>query len=222
MLTGFRAALGAPAIAMAATFVGFGAGVSAAGLPLYWALGASLLIYGMPGQLILLNAVAGGAPVWGAVPSAIVANARFLPMTVALAPWLGQGPGRWLAPPLISVTTWAAAMLRLPLLPPTQRLGWFLAFASTCLGLGAASTMLGFWLAPFLPGWLLVLLLFTNPLYFALLLAAASRAPPARRAVLAGLLASPLALWLPASWGLLVAGLLGGSLAFWWGTRASR
>ncbi|MBX6745265.1 MAG: hypothetical protein IRY87_24785, partial [Acetobacteraceae bacterium] len=51
---GAAAALGAPAIAMGATFLAFGAAVREGGLSLPWALGAALLVYGMPGQLLSL------------------------------------------------------------------------------------------------------------------------------------------------------------------------
>ena len=219
MLDGFRAALGAPAVAMSATFLGFGAAVQAAGLGLGWALAAGMGIYGMPGQLILLTAVTGGGALGAAVLGAVAANARFLPMAVALSPWLGGRASRWLVLPFIAVTPWAGGMQALPGLPAERRLRWFLSFALACWLIGAASTVLGFWLAPAMPGWLLALLVFTNPLYFGLLLAANRRLPAARHALLGGMLASPLVLLLPAAWGLLAAGLLGGTLAFWWGRR---
>lgn len=222
MFQGFRAAMGAPAIAMAATFLGFGAAVAAAGLGLPWALAAALLIYGMPGQLILLGAIGGGGGLAAAIASAIAANARFLPMAVALSPWLGAGKWRWLALPFIAVTPWAGGMRALPGVAPARRLAWFLGFALACWSIAGAATVLGFRAAPALPGWLLALLVFTNPLYFGLVLAAERRLPAARRAVLGGVLASPLVLLLPAAWGLLAAGLLGGSLAFWLGQRHGR
>ena len=206
---------------MAATFLGFGASASGVGMGLGWTMAASLLIFGMPGQLILLNAAGGGA-MGGAVLSAIAANARFLPMAVSLSPWLGGRPARWLALPFIAVTVWAGAMRALPNLPPAQRLPWFLGLAAGCWGIAALATLAGFWLAPHLPPWLLALLVFTNPLYFGLLLAADRAVPAARRAVLCGALASPLVVLLPAAWGLLAAGLLGGSLAFWWGEHGRR
>jgi predicted branched-subunit amino acid permease len=65
-------------------------------------------------------------------------------------------------------------------------------------------------------------LLFANPLYFALLLAAEMGRPAPRRAVLAGVLAAPAALLLPPAWGLLGAGLLGGTAAFLLGLRKAR
>src|SRR3712207_5219303 len=85
---GAAAAVGAPAIAVGATFLAFGAAVREGGLGLAWALAASLLIFGMPGQLVLLQYAASGV-VAPAVLGATAANARFLPMAVALTPWLG-------------------------------------------------------------------------------------------------------------------------------------
>lgn len=215
---GAAAALGAPALAMGVSFLAFGAAVAAAGLGLGWALGASLLVYGMAGQLVLLQA--GGAGVLAAALGATAANARFLPMALALAPWLGpSGARRWLALPFIAITPWAAAMRVLPGLPAPARLGWFLGFALVSWTVAGAATAAGYLAAPLLDAPLLAALLFANPLYFALLLAAELRIAASRRAILAGVAAAPLALLLPAAWGLLAAGLVGGTLAHVWGRR---
>lgn len=220
MRLGLRAAIGAPAIAMGATFLAFGAAVREAGLPLPWALGAALLIHGMPGQLVLLQFAAPGAAVAGggvapAVLGAVAANARFLPMAVALSPWLGGGRwARFLALPFIAITPWAAAMQTLPGLQPPARLPWFLGFALASWSLAGLATVAGHALMPLLDPALLAALLFANPLYFALLLAAGMGGPASRRAVLAGALAAPVGLLLPPAWALLGAELLGGTLAF--------
>lgn len=220
--TACREALGAPALAMAATFLAFGAAVQAAGLSLGWGLAAALLVYGMPGQMVLVTAVTMPGGALPAVLGAATANARFLPMAVALSPWLGGGPRRWWALPFIAVTPWAMAMRRLPGLPAPSRLAWFLGFGLTSWLVAGAATFLGFAVAPLVRGPALALLLLVNPLYFALILAGDMRAAPTRRAVIAGCCAAPLALWLPAAWGLLAAGLLGGTLAFLWGERRER
>ena len=214
---GLSAALGAPAVAMVATFLAFGAAVRDAGLGLPWALGASLLIYGMPGQLVLLQFAAAGGGGGGATPAvlgAVAANARFLPMAVALTPWLGGGRGRLLALPFIAITPWAAAMQALPGLAPTARLPWFLGFALVSWSLAGLATAAGHALMPLLDPALLAALLFANPLYFALLLAAGMGVPASRQAVLAGALAAPVGLLLPPAWALLGAGVLGGTVAF--------
>jgi predicted branched-subunit amino acid permease len=171
---GAAAALGAPAIAMGVSFLAFGAAVAAAGLGLGWALGASLFVYGMAGQLVLLQA--GGAGVVASALGATAANARFLPMALAIAPWLGPaGWRRWLALPFIAITPWAAAMRMLPGLLPAARLGWFLGFALVSWTVAGAATAAGYLAAPLLDAPVLAALLFANPLYFALLLAAELR-----------------------------------------------
>jgi predicted branched-subunit amino acid permease len=220
--TACREALGAPALAMAATFLAFGAAVQAAGLGLGWGLAAALLVYGMPGQMVLVTAVTLPGGALPAVLGAATANARFLPMAVALSPWLGGGPRRWWGLPFIAVTPWAMAMRRLPGLPEAQRLAWFLGFGLTSWLVAGAATILGHAVAPLVQGPVLALLLLVNPLYFTLILAGEMRAVASRRAVIGGCCAAPLVLVLPAAWALLAAGLIGGTLAFWWGERRGR
>lgn len=220
--TACREALGAPALAMAATFLAFGAAVQTAGLGLNWALASALLVYGMPGQMVLVTAVATPGGALPAVLGAATANARFLPMAVALTPWLGGSRARWLALPFIAVTPWAMAMRRLPGLAAEQRLSWFLGFGLTSWLVAGGATITGYFVAPLLQGWMLAALLFVNPLYFALLLAGETRAAPSRWAVIGGLCATPLVLLLPPAWALLGAGVVGGTLAFLWGERRGR
>jgi predicted branched-subunit amino acid permease len=228
MRPGLVTAVGAPAVAMGAAFLAFGAAVREAGLPLPWALGAALLVYGMPGQLVLLQFAAsgaagsgggGGGAVAPAVLGAVAANARFLPMAVALTPWLRGGGGwaRFLALPFIAITPWAAAMQVLPGLAAEAQLPWFLGFALMSWSLAGLATAAGHALMPLLDPAALAALLFANPLYFALLLAAGVRVPASRRAVLGGALAAPVGLMLPPAWALLGAGLLGGTLGFLFG-----
>ena len=221
---GLVEALGAPALAMGATFLAFGAATAEAGLGLGWALAASLLVYGMAGQVVLLQLVAlpGGAGALPAVLGATAANARFFPMAVAIAPLLGgraAGRRRWLAAPFIAITPWAAGMRHLPALPEAARLPWFLGFAHASWIAAAAATAAGHRLAPHLDPALRAALLFANPLYFALLMAADLRVPAPRRAMLLGAAAAPAALLLPPAWGLLAAGLVGGTAAFLIGRR---
>jgi predicted branched-subunit amino acid permease len=217
---GLTEALGAPALAMGATFLAFGAAVAEAGLTLSWALLCTATVYGMAGQIVLLGLAAGpGGAVVPAVVAATAANARFLPMSVAIAPLLGRGWKRALALPFIAITPWAPAMRRLPGLPEPDRLAWFMGFALASWTAALAATAAGHLLAPHLPPFLRAALLFTNPLYFGLLLAADLARPGVRLAVIGGIVAAPLALWLGPAWGLLAAGSLGGTAAFLWQRR---
>lgn len=219
----FLFALGAPAIAMAATFIAFGAAVREAGLPPGWALIACWAIYGMPGQLILVQAAATGFATGLAAPilGAVAVNARFMPMAISLTPLLGAGHRRRLIPalPFIAVTPWAAAMRELPGIEPPARLAWFMGFGITSWIVAGVSSLSGYYIAGALGDQARAALLFVNPLYYALLLGADFDRPGPRRAVLAGAAAAPLALVLPSSWALLGAGLAGGTVAFLLGRR---
>jgi predicted branched-subunit amino acid permease len=213
---GVAEALGAPALAMGATFLAFGAAVAEAGLSLGWALLCTGAVYGMAGQLVLLQVASGGGAALPATLAATAANARFLPMAVAIAPLLGRRAPRWLALPFIAITPWAAGMRRLPALAEPARLPWFLGFALASWCAAMAATAAGHLAAPALPLPLRAALLFANPLYFALLLAADAGRPGVAPALLAGILAAPLAHFVGGAWGLPLAGLIGGSLAFLW------
>ncbi len=214
---GSAQALGAPALAMGATFLAFGAAVAEAGLSLGWALICTGAVYGMAGQLVLLQVAAGGGAALPATIAATAANARFLPMAVAIAPLLGRAGRRWWALPFIAITPWAAGMRVLPTLPEAARLPWFLGFALATWCVALLTTAGGHLAAPHLPAELRAALLFANPLYFCLLLAADARRPGVGPALLAGVLAAPLAYGLGGAWGLPLAGLVGGTLAFLWG-----
>lgn len=207
-----RAALSAPALALGATFVAFGAACAAAGVGLGWTLACGLLVFGMPGQLVLLQAGGG----LSAVPAALFANSRFLPMAVAIAPLFGPWRSRTLlAAPFIAVTPWAAGVRSLPGISVEQRLPWFVSFGVVCLVAAALGMVGGHALGGRLEGGAQAALVFVNPLYFAALIALDLRWPKPRAAALCGMAAALPCLWLPPGVALLVAGVAGGTIAFW-------
>ncbi|WP_137127062.1 AzlC family ABC transporter permease [Roseomonas sp. HF4] len=222
-LPGLREAIGAPGVAMAATFCAFGAAVQEAGLGPGWALLACWGIYGMPGQLVLVQSAAAGwaGGVGAAVMGAVAVNARFLPMAVSIAPVLAARE-RWRllpAVPFIAVTPWAAAMRALPAIAPAARVSWFLGFGLTSWVVAGSAALAGYFIAGGLGAEARAALLFVNPLYYGLLLAADFGRPAPRRAVLCGAVAASLALLVPASMALLAAGVAGGTVAFLLGRR---
>jgi predicted branched-subunit amino acid permease len=224
---GAAAAIGAPALASAVSFLAFGAAAEAAELGLAWTLTATFLVYGMAGQLVLLDGAqaptAGGSSLEAAMVTvfgATAANARLMPMAVTLAPLLAPEGGQrrrhlLLLAPFVALTPWVAAMRELPGLPRAERAGWFLGFALATWAIVGMAAWIGHAAATALEPPLLAVLVFLNPLFFALSIATEVRRREPRLAIIAGGVAALACLDLGSGWGVLAGGLVGGTLA--WG-----
>lgn len=196
-----------------------GYGSLARELGLSWpvAVLSSATVWGLPGQVAMAELFAVGAPLLAIALAVAGANARFLPMAIAMLPLLRGGVTRWAwcygLVQLMSINTWTGLMRRGPSLPPAQRAPYFVSFSAVCMTAGLAGTVLGFVLAGTLPRILTLGLVFLNPIYF-LMMFAGVRARAGVLAVLAGAVIGPLAHVVSPAWGLPVTGVIGGTLAF--------
>jgi predicted branched-subunit amino acid permease len=215
---GVREALGAPALVLGIGFIGYGSLAQSHGFSIPEAVLSTLSIWALPGQLIMVEMKAGGAPFLAIVLAVMLSASRFLPMTVTVMPQMRNGDRRawryYLAGQLLSMTSWAVAMARFPRLPPAARYAHFTGFGVAMCVAAAACTVPGYVLAGALPAPVRLAFIFANPIYFILILTSDLRD---RRGVLAlacGAIAGPVlhALW-PA-WSIVGGGLLGGSIAF--------
>jgi predicted branched-subunit amino acid permease len=108
-------------------------------------------------------------------------------------------------------------MRAFPEIAAQARLAWFLGFGLTSWVVAGLAALAGFYVAGLLDDHARAALLFVNPLYYALLLAADLDKPAPRRAIMCGSAAAGLTFILPSSAGLLAAGIIGGTIAFFWG-----
>lgn len=203
---------------LAAGYLGFGALAAGSGFPLWAALLSTVTIFALPGQLAMLEmSLAGAVPVVIVVTVALTA-ARFLPMTVALLPMLRTtARASWrhyAAVHLLAMTGWAASMRRCPELPSEQRLPWFVGFALTNWIACIVFTAVGYALAESLPPVVRQGLVFVGPLYFVLILTGETRTRQGIAALACGAVAGPLIHLLAPQWSVVLAGLIGGTLAF--------
>jgi predicted branched-subunit amino acid permease len=215
---GVREAFGAPALVLGASFIGFGSLVRETGLPLAAGLLSTLTTWALPGQVALVELYALGASIPAIFMAVALTNARMMPMAITLMP-LMRVPGRprWIAYPvshLVAVTCWAVGMLRCPAMPPPQRMPFFVGFASTIFLAALVGTALGFFLSGLLPREVSLGLVFVNPVYFMLLFLADLRHRGRVLALGFGTVLAPTLHALTPSWGLLLAGILGGTTAF--------
>jgi predicted branched-subunit amino acid permease len=215
---GVREALGVPAAVLGAGYIGFGALAFDAGFSLALALFSTMTIWALPGQIALIELRALGTAAPALVLAVMLTSARFLPMTVTLLPLLRHPAYRtwqyYLAGHFVAMTGWAVAVRRCPALPVEQRLPYFLGFAIALWLACLVGTAAGYYASSSLTELVTLGLVFLNPIYFILILGGEVRHRLGILALLCGAAAGPLMQLVTPQWGLLVAGVMGGTVAY--------
>jgi predicted branched-subunit amino acid permease len=213
-----REALGVPAAVLASGYIGFGALAHDADFSLPLTLFSTMTIWALPGQIALIELRALGTAAPALVLAVMLTSARFLPMAVTLLPLLRHPSYRpwhyYLAGHFVAMTGWAVAVRRCPTLPVEQRLPYFLGLTIALWLACLAGTAAGYFASGSLNEMVTLGLVFLNPVYFILILGGEVRHRLGVLALLCGALAGPLMQLLTPQWGLLVAGVLGGTIAF--------
>jgi len=216
--TGAREALGTPALVLGVGYVGYGSLAQSHGFSLVDTALSTLCIWALPGQLILVEMQAVGAPFVAIVLAVAFSASRFLPMAMTLIPYL-RAPGTpawryYFAGHVLAMTSWAVAMRRFPDQPAAARLPYFLGFAITLWLFSLGCTIVGHALAGTLPEPLRLAFIFANPLYFILILTANLRDRMGAVALACGAIAGPLMHLAWPSWSVVGGGVIGGSIAY--------
>jgi predicted branched-subunit amino acid permease len=218
LLQGAREAAGVPAAVLAAGYLGFGALAAGHEVPLPWAIVMTATIWALPAQLILVEMHTLGAPLVATVLTVVLSSARFLPMTLMLVPLMRaerhRGWQYYLAAQLLALTGWTMAVARFPHIPQPARLPWFYGFALVCLGASAIATGAGFLIADALTPLARTGLVFMAPMYYLLILTGAVRERFAALSLACGAVAGPLLHLVAPQWSVLLAGAVGGTLAY--------
>ncbi len=220
--TGAREALGVPAAVLGAGFLGYGSLAGDAGYSIWLTLTATLAIWALPGQLVLMEMHAREAAFLATVFAVSLSAARFLPMTLTLMPLMRGGSRTrrlWqflLAAQLVSMTTWAVAIRRFEDMDLEARWHYFLGFSAVCIGSAMLFAVIGQLLIGALPPLARFGLALLTPLYFFVILVGEARTRSAIAALLCGAgVALVLHVYAPA-WSLFGAGFIGGTVAWAW------
>jgi predicted branched-subunit amino acid permease len=140
---------------LVAGFLGFGALAAAQGVPLGIAVASTVVIWALPGQIVLVEMHALAAPLVATVLAVMLSSSRFLPMTVMLMPEMRDPRHRpwkyYVAAQLLSLSGWTMAVARFPDIPRAQRLAWWYGFTVVLVSVSAASTAAGYLGADRLP-----------------------------------------------------------------------
>jgi predicted branched-subunit amino acid permease len=206
-----------PALVLFASMVGYGSMAREYGLGLWSAVASTGLIWGLPGQIAMVELYALGAPAVAVVIAVSAANARFLPMVLSVMPLLGEGMRRkrWLYvfAQFLSLNPWAAMLREGPGMNPADRGPYYMGFALVCVGSALIGTGAGFLLAGVLSREVILSLVFLNPVFFTLVFVDARGRGPIL-AVAFGVVAGPLLHILSPDWGLIATGIAAGGAAY--------
>jgi len=212
---GMRDAVGLPTMVLLGSLTGYGALAHDTGFGIGLAVLSTVLIWGLPGQIVMAEMYAAGADLLAIAVAVGMANMRFFPMAVSLIPTLASVamPGRLAQAQLMSATSWAYVMRATAPEAPPARLGYHSGFAGTCMSVAALATLAGYLGAAGLPKPLGLALLFINAC-FLLLLLLDTKGRGAAVAVAVGVAAGiPINIYLPDT-GLIVTGIVGGTAGF--------
>ena len=225
---GVRDALALPAWVVGFSVLGIGSLAQDVGHPAGAAMLSTVLIWASPAQAILYGGLAAGTSLPALAIAVCLSSIRFLPMTIAILPLLRHPRQRLvtqiLAAHFVAVTVWVESLRRLPVLDPEERLPYYFGFANATIGVSALLTGLGHYLADAVPGAIGAGLLFLTPLFFTISLTAGANRVVDRAAVVLGFLLAPITTAAAGKeFDLLVAGLVGGTVAYLIGRlRAAR
>ena len=215
---GARESIGAPIAVIAANYLGLGAFASATAVSVWALVVSTFTIWALPGQLVMVDMWMVGAPAVAVLLAVMRTNVRFLPMSITIMPVM-RAPGhpRWLyyvTAHFIAMTSWVVCMPRLQQMPVIERIAYFIGFSLTCIVVGAIFGALGYYAAAAIPPAVQLGLIFLTPINFFVLLAGEVRDRMGALALAGGALAGPLFHLLTPEWSVVVAGLVGGTLAF--------
>ncbi|QWD87422.1 AzlC family ABC transporter permease [Polynucleobacter paludilacus] len=215
--SGIKHAAGAPAIVLFAGMVGFGAMAKTNGFDLWFPALTSLLMFALPGQVVLMEMVMTGSSVIAIALAVTLTSTRFITMTVTLFPQLHEkdrNRNLYASVHMLAMTVWSMTMREFPSIERKHRLNYFLGFGLVCWLMSIPGTILGYYLAAWVPAAITLGLIFINPLFF--LLTFTDVKPWVNRIAIAlGCILGPIFYFVDRDSSLLAAGLIAGTLAYY-------
>jgi len=217
VFAGIKNAFGIPAILLISAMTGFGSLAQEQGFSIYMSILSTILIWGLPGQVVHVELYGMGAPLIAVVLGVAGVNARFMPMTISMMPvFEGSKHNRkwnYFLAQMISINTWAEMMQRRDDINVDLRVAYFLGFSFTCMIAGIIGVLQGYVLFESMPKSASICLVFLVPIYFGLIMSN-TRHLPFLLAFIIGCFLGPLIHNFTQEWSLVLAGLISGTIAY--------
>lgn len=208
-----------PSLILAGAFVGFAGLARETGVGMAEAMFMTLMIWALPAKAILVAATATGTGLIGTALAVALSSVRMMPMVAALVPELRDGARTRTSVLLflshfVAITAWVLAMQRIGEVPRRYRTAYFAGTGTALTGTNTVLVGLVYLFAAQVPPAILGALFFLTPIYFLTSLWATARDNVVKIAMVCGMVLGPVFYILAPGVDLLLAGIVGGLVAF--------
>ena len=217
-LAGMRGIFSLPAMILIMSFIGFCAFTVEAGVPVGEVVFMTGMVWALPAKVILVGSMMSGANLLTAFVAVTLSSIRMMPMVASLVPEIRtRTTPVWLLlllSHLVAITAWVFAMERIRDVPREARIIFFAGFGITLV---LTNMLIVGMLYPYVsefPPIVAGCLFFLTPVYFLASIWNSARHPVIYFALGIGLIAGPLFHQIAPEFDILLAGLVGGTLAW--------
>ncbi len=220
---GCLAGFGIPGISLAASFFALGALFKNTGLNVTQSFLSTLIGFALPGQVVMAETLIVNGSLLNILIAVFLINARLYPMTVNLVPVIRQkNRPKWhyyFLAHFIAVTSWVYMLSNYNRITKENRFNFFLGLGSTLWILSTISTVIGFFSAEIISKEIFVAVIFLNPIYFMCMIVSVLNKPHIVLTVFLSAILAPILFLLTPDWSVLFAGIIGGSISYWFFIR---
>ena len=219
-LKGYKSILkpDSPAIALACCFVAIGALLKNVGFNIQESVLSTLLIYALPGSLVMAESILIGASLLSIFIAVWFVNARLYPMAVSLFPlMMHKSQPKWkyyFSCHFIAVSAWLIMKSNYKKIPKEYRIDYWIGIGSATVSVSVIGTFIGFSFSEYLNKDMMMGLAILNPVYFLCMMVGAAKTTQITLSVTLGLILGPIIYLLSPEWSILLAGVIGGTVAY--------
>ena len=145
-------------------------------------------------------------------------NARLYPMAVSLFPlMMHKSQPKWkyyFSCHFIAVSAWLIMKSNYKKIPKEYRIDYWIGIGSATVSVSVIGTFIGFSFSEYLNKDMMMGLAILNPVYFLCMMVGASKTIPVTLSVLLGTILGPIVYLLSPEWSILLAGVIGGTIAY--------
>ena len=207
-----------PAIALACCFVAIGALLKNVGFNIHESVLSTLLIYALPGSLVMAESILIGASLLSIFIAVWFVNARLYPMAVSLFPlMMHKNQPKWkyyFSCHFIAVSAWLIMKSNYKKIPKEHRIDYWIGIGSATVSVSVIGTFIGFSFSEYLNKDMMMGLAILNPVYFLCMMVGAAKTIQITLSVALGLILGPIIYLLSPEWSILLAGIIGGTVAY--------